>query len=864
MLSMLQHKKGVTITELDGVKFEGGRALKIKKRRSVLFIAKNRPLAMFITKWLAHRVDSAADREFVLERLHVLFAPFEDGPQRYAEHSYSQKRLEFEKVKKTPEYDLVVIDEAHHVFKDDRLRAIVEPYLAPEKTRCLLLSDVSQSLRNDIKFPLGLFLVYLVEVVRSSKRIVAGAMQFQTNGGQADALETKCHHESEGPPLKSFLFDIVEGQDRFAVYAEQTLRAVQHVTTEFEGLSLHDRLAIIVPSDEFRSNLLPLLSEQLAQAYPARRFKLVSSEEASCLMGSGSEGAKEVEGFEWVIVDEINQMDGLERLIVIGVGLDAAANDDKTDGLETRSMLYRAMTRAHMMVLVVNEFIQGGWFSFLTTVKLAEDKKFDEEAAKREAEQAAAERAKRNEEAMAKQKQLDAQTEATMAEAGELSPEATAFVTKTVMAELRRGKGASEALQSGLTAWEKEHERRLLATQVAQLADTAHIKDSASVKAVQKLAESKLPSLLQESDGQPKSEILDNAAQAALDAWQEAETSLTAVTGRLELVVPGEERTRLLITALGDITRRKVVEVGAAVEEVVTQWYFDCKVDEAVAELSKHASSQGVKLDAAAHRALRPVIRDALKSEAARQAAAEEALELWRVIDAAVAEAAQSQKNQRPGEELPDWIRTADLVSAVHAKRPLEKVLADAVAGWEQKMQKLKENQKTAQSVWDSSGNETINVAAEEPGAVAQSGKLSEEAALPTPVASEDESTEDESSDEEGSTPLHKLMADDALTEAALMEACERAGAEAWAAASNGGWTPLHSLMKNSALTEALVAAASERAGAEAWAAADSDGRTPLHKLMENSALTEALVAAASERAGAEGWRGSASDGRTP
>ena len=75
---------------------------------------------------------------------------------------------------------------------------------------------------------------------------------------------------------------------------------------------------------------------------------------------------------DWVVVDEVRQMDGLERLIVIAVGLDApvaAAAGDGADGaaLETRSALYRAVTRAQLMVLVVNEFLPGGWLCLLYT-----------------------------------------------------------------------------------------------------------------------------------------------------------------------------------------------------------------------------------------------------------------------------------------------------------------------------------------------------------------------------------------------------------------------------------------------------------------------------------------------------------------
>jgi hypothetical protein len=52
---------------------------------------------------------------------------------------------------------------------------------------------------------------------------------------------------------------------------------------------------------------------------------------------------------------------------VICVGLDAPV--DASDALgASRSQLYRAITRAHMLVLVVNELVRGGWLEFFPRV----------------------------------------------------------------------------------------------------------------------------------------------------------------------------------------------------------------------------------------------------------------------------------------------------------------------------------------------------------------------------------------------------------------------------------------------------------------------------------------------------------------
>ena len=82
-------------------------------------------------------------------------------------------------------------------------------------------------------------------------------------------------------------------------------------------------------------------------------------------------------------------MDGLERLVVICVGLDQVI--DRGDGVsETRSLLYRAMTRAQLAVAVVNEALPGGWLEFLGRVELSTDEAFDDAAERRKQAETAA------------------------------------------------------------------------------------------------------------------------------------------------------------------------------------------------------------------------------------------------------------------------------------------------------------------------------------------------------------------------------------------------------------------------------------------------------------------------------------------
>ena len=104
------------------------------------------------------------------------------------------------------------------------------------------------------------------------------------------------------------------------------MRAVRQIADDFEGLSLHDRLAIICPDRAFVENLRPALAQRLASEFSTRRFKLVTAAEAAAACGP-NDGLIEDGSSEWLIVDEIEQMDGLERLICLCAGLDAIIDD---------------------------------------------------------------------------------------------------------------------------------------------------------------------------------------------------------------------------------------------------------------------------------------------------------------------------------------------------------------------------------------------------------------------------------------------------------------------------------------------------------------------------------------------------------
>ena len=248
-----------------------------------------------------------------------------------------------------------------------------------------------------------------------------------------------------------------------------TVRAMRHVTDEFDGLNLHDRLAIIVPDAQFAEQLRPLLARHLhAEFVDTRQFMLVTAADASAACSFKKMSQGQSGGAEWIVFDEMEQLDGLERLICVCVGLDAAVGLEQSGTLEVRSMLYRAMTRAHMMVLVVNEFIAGGWFEFLTTVRLQEDKKFDAEKIRREAQSADAKIA----EAQRLRREHEAQAETALLPLIELSSEAKTFMRSHIVSQLQRGTAFDVAVESAKRMWDEQ--QREIAREESQRAQAMY------------------------------------------------------------------------------------------------------------------------------------------------------------------------------------------------------------------------------------------------------------------------------------------------------------------------------------------------------------------------------------------------------
>ena len=351
------------------------------EKAAVLFVAPHEALAVFVASWIGTRLGKYT-RDEMLRRLWVLFLPFDQGLKQAS--LSDEGKISFEQPsadEKPKEFRMVVVDEGHHIYNNAALRETVESHVAPS-TRRIVLADVSQSLGQDIAYPPA-HRVELTEVVRCSKRIVQAASVFQIGGERK--LHTQCHHRSDGPPVKSFLFELAASSssvERFRAYAERVMAALEHIANLFPRLELTNRVAILVPDAPFLDGLKPQLMAEFqargrrSDQTPGQQYILIEARgAAAALRGRGRSS-----GGEALVLDTIGNFDGLERLIVIAVGLDAPLDKESDDAfLETRSRLYRALTRAHMLAMVVNEAVRGGWLEWLNLIKLKEGK-FDREA----------------------------------------------------------------------------------------------------------------------------------------------------------------------------------------------------------------------------------------------------------------------------------------------------------------------------------------------------------------------------------------------------------------------------------------------------------------------------------------------------
>mmetsp|Transcript_42998 Transcript_42998/g.51612 ORF Transcript_42998/g.51612 Transcript_42998/m.51612 type:complete len:1157 (-) Transcript_42998:110-3580(-) len=364
--------------------------------KSVVFCARNIPLALFVINWLIHASRKSA--EIIVKQIFVLVEPFSSGPKNISITNDNGHQLinisdKGAYVDHEMMFDLFVIDEAHHIIGDEHLRSQLQNF-SGVATKFLFLGDTSQS--HQLKTNLNkenissilhlqnneeVVVAKLTEVVRSTKRVVAGASAFQLVDGSKAATETHC--ASIGLPLDARIF--VNEKDAILVdtYAREVVVALKNVSLQLGHMSLHDRVAIICPDGKFVKEFEVPLKTELARQFSDSNYELVSATRASAsLMCEHNSATTKKEATNWLVLDSIEMMDGLERLVVICVDLDNVILSSTKDA--TRCKLYRAMTRSQLAVAIVNQEVRGGWLEFLGHLRFNQSNNFDDKNVKKQ------------------------------------------------------------------------------------------------------------------------------------------------------------------------------------------------------------------------------------------------------------------------------------------------------------------------------------------------------------------------------------------------------------------------------------------------------------------------------------------------
>ncbi|KAH8048083.1 hypothetical protein JL722_12676 [Aureococcus anophagefferens] len=228
----------------------------------VLFVSRNQALALFVVKWLVAAKRTSAQR--VADRIDVLVAPFGRGPRqiRVKRPSCGREMLVLVEPAEAGEprsYDLIVVDEAHHLAGDEEAR----------------------------------------EALRA------------VGAGNGDSTASASTIASRSCPDAGFA-------------ARLRAPLSRALGESFELVDAATASATLPPGEDEDEDWLVVVG------------------------GTGDERASSFDARpQRVVVDTVDGLDGLERLIVVCAGLDRAISEDAAT-LETRSRLYRAMTRAQL------------------------------------------------------------------------------------------------------------------------------------------------------------------------------------------------------------------------------------------------------------------------------------------------------------------------------------------------------------------------------------------------------------------------------------------------------------------------------------------------------------------------------------
>eukprot|EP00039_Didymoeca_costata_P017503 m.324607 g.324607 ORF g.324607 m.324607 type:complete len:1635 (+) comp16543_c0_seq2:186-5090(+) len=336
----------------------------------ILFVSRNRGLGIYFTKWLLTRLRqryqiSFSDATSIIgNHVYVMYGPsFKISAIKLFQENFETK-LELEDVPTTmristkTSFDLVIADEAHNILGAEKIEGVRD--IVWNAKRTVVLSDDAQSRTSEYALDVPTsHEILLEEVVRNSARIVMASQGFCR-----DDVVKVSPNSPRGPPLEPFLFNACQNDsERFSAYDTCLKNVFDRLHNDFPGLDLHDNIALLVPNAEYLSHFTEESLNKLYENYN-QNIDVVNAITGALLKGT----ARKPKHFR-MVVDSIDEFDGMERMLIIALGLDTARS------VEGCSQVYRAMTRAHMKVYVVQEHVVGGWLEWMNNVTLNKNMK---------------------------------------------------------------------------------------------------------------------------------------------------------------------------------------------------------------------------------------------------------------------------------------------------------------------------------------------------------------------------------------------------------------------------------------------------------------------------------------------------------
>eukprot|EP00438_Fugacium_kawagutii_P007058 Skav220587 [mRNA] locus=scaffold145:324008:326860:- [translate_table: standard] len=299
-------------------------ALRRNATGQVLYVAPPPALSLFFLQWIATRCASEKDpklpRDEVFSRVRVLHFPY----TRLLTPTIAGNQI-ITKPAEDPAkaFVLAVLDEAHHLFRPGGLPSTFMSGLAKEM---LVLSDESQSFLDHTIPGIELQHEKLQKVMRCTQRIVSGAAAFHSSAASRENL-VSCG--TVGPPMKSFIFETNDASSR---YVEQTMKAIHYIIRSYKGLSLHRRMALLVPDGAFLGGFREPLLKALEANFLERKFVLKTSHEAMSFLPihlcQDIDLQKEV-----LVLDTVANVVGLEQLFVVSIGFDSKIENTGRDAV---------------------------------------------------------------------------------------------------------------------------------------------------------------------------------------------------------------------------------------------------------------------------------------------------------------------------------------------------------------------------------------------------------------------------------------------------------------------------------------------------------------------------------------------------